>query len=124
MDIQRSSKYSADGKILPILPTGMVNLKTRKCAQWGYINFLWDDENDVYVLVKRDGKFKAIITSDVMSHAQVYFPIGGTLGLQHDQTGRDLGSWKIVGLFQNDAQGFDEMRKATGKNAIAFACFK
>lgn len=113
----------------PIFPIGSVNLSTGKNAMHGTVWDCWPVDSTRLNILVRDlplygkSKFK-VIHAVTEAEVNVNYAVDGIMYLKHDQSGHNLGDWQIVGFYPHTPHGLADMRTATGKRSIPFACFK
>lgn len=93
---ERTGSYSGRSSMgenrSPVLPFGRVNPAKQTHSEDGFL-----DGEGFHVLQTRDGKFRA---ANIGSGSYVYWNVGETVYLMHDQTRRDLGprsGYRVVG---------------------------
>jgi len=95
----------------PVLPLGMINLKTGKNKFIDdFLDSMWS-----FVLIEKDGKYALIAGA-----SNNYEFENNIIYLAHDQTHRDLGKWKYQGNYKN----LNALRKVVKEKNIKGFVFK
>lgn len=113
-----------------VLPIGVVNLTTGKNQ---FFNVLSNNPTDTIVLCKMPN-INYIRQDDPKSDPTRYVGIIGTKGryaeegarreLRHDQTGARLGTITVIGHYEINRAGFDEIRGIVKRPGLRCAVFK
>lgn len=105
-----------------LAPIGRVNLKTHSNSLFGNVFNGWGEGSGKNLLViGGGGSIKAVVhTADNGSST----PVGYQFQAIHDQTRRDLGIYKVIGVFDHTSDGLRQLEAEAKSSSLPFYTFK
>ena len=108
-----------------ILPIGAVNLNTAHNSMFVTVFDCWTENQGSNIVVRDGSKVRVIHTSGDFMGVVAQYPIGKLMQLRHDQTCASIGYlWEVLGGFEHNRAGLQQIKNLVKKNSLSFSTFK